>query len=107
MIDTPVDASPARMARWIGAAPRQRGSSEAWTLTQPRARHLEDVARQDQAVGRHDDHVGLQVAVELLDDGRVPQRRGLEDLEPSSAARLLDGDGERRAAPARRPRPGG
>ncbi len=35
MIDTPVSRSPAAIARWIGAAPRQRGSSEAWMLTQP------------------------------------------------------------------------
>jgi hypothetical protein len=35
MIVTPLVSSPARIARWIGAAPRHRGSSEAWTLTQP------------------------------------------------------------------------
>ena len=35
MMVTPVSASPARMARWIGAAPRQRGSSEPWMLMQP------------------------------------------------------------------------
>ena len=35
MMVTPVTSSPARIARWIGAAPRQRGSSEAWTLMQP------------------------------------------------------------------------
>ena len=32
MIDTPVSLSPAMIARSIGAAPRQRGSSEGWTL---------------------------------------------------------------------------
>jgi len=36
MIVMPVVPSPARMARWIGAAPRQRGSSEAWMFQQPR-----------------------------------------------------------------------
>ena len=35
MMVTPVVLSPARIARWIGAAPRHRGSSEAWTLMQP------------------------------------------------------------------------
>ena len=35
MMVTPLTASPARIARWIGAAPRQRGSSEAWTLMHP------------------------------------------------------------------------
>ncbi len=33
MIDTPVSGSPAMIARSIGAAPRQRGSSEGWTLS--------------------------------------------------------------------------
>ena len=32
---TPVAASPASIARWIGAAPRQRGRSDPWTLRQP------------------------------------------------------------------------
>ncbi len=32
MIETPVRPSPAMIARSIGAAPRQRGSSEGWTL---------------------------------------------------------------------------
>src|SRR3954469_7291997 len=32
MMVIPVSRSPARIARWIGAAPRQRGNSEACTL---------------------------------------------------------------------------
>ena len=35
MIVIPVSRSPASSARWIGAAPRQRGSSEAWMLSAP------------------------------------------------------------------------
>ena len=35
MMQTPVSASPARIARSTGAAPRQRGSSEKWTFTNP------------------------------------------------------------------------
>src|SRR5438876_4052947 len=35
MIVTPVVRSPARIAAWMGAAPRCRGSSEAWTLIEP------------------------------------------------------------------------
>ncbi len=31
----PVKASPAMIARWIGAAPRQRGSREACRLNEP------------------------------------------------------------------------
>ena len=42
------------MARWIGAAPRQRGSSEAWRLRQPRRGASRIGLRQDQAIG--DDH---------------------------------------------------
>ena len=37
MIDTPVSASPAMIARSIGAAPRQRGSSDGWTFTSSNA----------------------------------------------------------------------
>jgi hypothetical protein len=33
MMVTPVSSSPASIARSIGAAPRQRGSSEGWTLS--------------------------------------------------------------------------
>ena len=33
MIVTPVSSSPASIARSIGAAPRQRGSSDGWTLS--------------------------------------------------------------------------
>jgi hypothetical protein len=35
IVDTPVVRSPAAIAAWIGAAPRQRGKSEAWRLMQP------------------------------------------------------------------------
>ena len=35
MMHTPVSLSPAWIARTIGAAPRQRGSSEAWMFRQP------------------------------------------------------------------------
>ena len=38
----PVSASPAMMARWMGAAPRQRGNSEAWPLRQPSRGRLEN-----------------------------------------------------------------
>ncbi|MNH23575.1 hypothetical protein D3C79_834790 [compost metagenome] len=36
MMVTPVSLSPAQMERWMGAAPRQRGSREPCTLMQPR-----------------------------------------------------------------------
>ena len=37
MIATPVSASPAMIARSTGAAPRQRGSSDGWTLSTPKS----------------------------------------------------------------------
>ena len=36
IVVTPVSESPFAIAHWMGAAPRSRGSSEAWTLTVPR-----------------------------------------------------------------------
>jgi hypothetical protein len=36
MMVTPVTSSPARMAAVTGEAPRQRGKSEACTLSEPR-----------------------------------------------------------------------
>ena len=42
MIDTPVSRSPAMMARLMGAAPRQRGNSEACRLKAPMARAVEN-----------------------------------------------------------------
>ena len=59
MMVTPVSASPARMARWIGAAPRQRGSSEPWMLMQPSTGRVEERLGQDVAVG--DDHGGIEI----------------------------------------------
>ena len=61
MTMTPVSASPAMMARAIGAAPRQRGSSEAWRLRQPSARRIEERLRQDLAVGDDDADIGGEV----------------------------------------------
>ena len=49
--------SPAMMARWMGAAPRQRGSSEACTLKQPSRGASRTGFRQYQAIG--DDHRGI------------------------------------------------
>ena len=48
------------MARWIGAAPRQRGSSEACRLRQPWRGRVEDRLRQDQAVGDDDGDIGAE-----------------------------------------------
>ena len=59
MMVTPLTSSPARIARWIGAAPRQRGSSEAWMFTHPALRRIQDRLRQDQPISR--DHREIRV----------------------------------------------
>ena len=59
MTMTAVSVSPAMIARWIGAAPRQRGSLEACRLKQPK-RRFEHRRRQDEAVGDDDGDIGAQ-----------------------------------------------
>ncbi len=46
IVATPVSGSPARIAAWTGDAPRQRGSSEACTLTQPRRGRPQDLRQE-------------------------------------------------------------
>ena len=76
------------MARWIGAAPRQRGNSEACRLKQPSGKRLQHRLGQDQAVG--DDHRGIGAVgtASRLPSGR-PQcfRRQDRDAEPPGFAR--------------------
>ncbi len=81
MTMTPVSASPAMMARWMGAAPRQRGRSEPWRLRQPRGR-LQHRLRQDEAIG--DDHRDIGA-----ERGEVGLRRLI-----AQGARREDGNGE-------------
>jgi hypothetical protein len=69
MMVMPVLASPASMARWMGAAPRQRGSSEPWMFRQPSG-GVQHPLRQDQAVGGHHHHVGIGAS-----DARRGRRR--------------------------------
>ncbi len=60
MIITPVSASPAMIARWMGAAPRQRGSSEAWMFQHPSRGASSTGLRQDQAIGNDDGDIGIE-----------------------------------------------
>ena len=85
MMVTPLSASPAMMARLIGAAPRQRGSSEAWMLKQPSGMRIENRLRQDQAIG--DDHrgVGAVRAECVLRLSRL-QRRGRQHRQTEARA---------------------
>ena len=66
MIIMPVSRSPAMMARWIGAAPRQRGSSDAWPLKAPSRVPSRIAHRQQQAIGDDDGGIGSEVAEGLL-----------------------------------------
>ena len=60
MMVTPLTSSPARIARWIGAAPRHRGSSEAWTLMQPAPGASRIGCGQDQAVSGDHRQIGIE-----------------------------------------------
>ena len=50
------------MARWIGAAPRQRGSSEPWMLTHPSTGASRKRLGEDVAVGHHDRRIEIEGA---------------------------------------------
>ena len=86
------------MARWIGAAPRQRGSSEAWMFRQPRRGSSSTQARQDQAVGGDDHHVGrarraAPARAAAASSGNLPSSRRLRGCatgRPCSQRELLD-----------------
>ena len=103
---TPVARSPAMMARWMGAAPRHRGSSDACRLRQPWGGTVENGFRQDQAIGRDNRHIGLESAQRrgsLL--GAKRSRR--DDLDAKPQGRRMNRGGLRfeAAAPARLRRP--
>ena len=91
MRHTPVSASPARIARSTGAAPRQRGSSEKWRLTIGTASSTCGLIE----LAEGDDHAEL--------DPRVDARRRPWSVtgRPSSSAAAFTGLGDRRAAPRR------
>ena len=59
---TPVSRSPAMMARWIGAAPRQRGNSEACRVETAERKSIQDRFRQDQPVGHDHGRIGAVCA---------------------------------------------
>ena len=87
MIIMPVSRSPAMMARWIGAAPRQRGSSEAWPLKAPSRVPSRIGDGQQQAVGDDDRGVGAKVAKRLLLGLALQRhRRAHLDAEPLGLA---------------------
>ena len=100
---TPVSRSPARIARWIGAAPRQRGSSEACTFQQPSRGMARIASRQDQAVGDDHQQVRLQRAQRMPRVSAILQRFGLLDRDAAQPAlRCLTGDWPRARVRGRR-----
>ena len=88
MMLIPVSRSPARMACWIGAAPRKRGSSDAWTLIIPRAGSVEHFAPEDVAVRHHHAEVGLQSA-EAGEEEIADRPRRLEHRQAGLLAATL------------------
>ena len=91
MIVTPVSVSPAMIARWIGAAPRQRGSSDACTLIMPSRGRSSSALRQDLAVGRDHAEVGAERASGSRNASSL-QAFGLQDGQPRvDGARALTG----------------
>ena len=100
---TPLVSSPARIARWIGAAPRQRGRSEAWTLMQPSLRRVEDGLGQDQPIGCDHSEIGVQPAEPRL-LSVVPQRLRRPHLDPELLRPLVHRRLPLRLAASRRPR---
>ena len=89
MIDTPVVESPAMIARSIGAAPRQRGSSEGCTL------RMWWAASSSSLISAPNAHTTEHVGRRLRDAGAsvgVVDGRGLVELDPE----LAGGDRHRR-----------
>ena len=79
MIVTPVSASPAMSARSTGAAPRQRGSSDGWTLSQSRS--ASSASGTMQPVGDGDDRRRAEV------EARARARSGCENRDARAAPR--------------------
>ena len=86
MMVMPVSASPARIG-WIGAAPRQRGSSEAWILGS-RVRNIQHRLRQNQPVGNYHHQIGANRTQHLLRLGVFQRRRPATGSHRCSASCL-------------------
>ena len=95
MIVTPVRSSPAMIARSIGAAPRQRGSSDGCTFSSSSS---DEQRLADQlAEGAHDPELGLGGPDPLASDSGASVASVRSDLDPE----LLGGRrGGRRGEPA-------
>ena len=98
----PVSASPARMARWIGAAPRQRGSSEACRLRQPSRGARRGPAAAAAARRRRPRRDRRRAAANSACGPGRAASRGVRDRQAQALGRARPGRGGR-AGPAGRP----
>ena len=104
---TPVSASPAMIARWIGAAPRQRGKQRRMKVEAAEPRRRQHRRRQNEAVGDDDADVGGEGAERLLRLGAAQGRRR-HDRQAEFVGEPMDwGLGQLQAAPSGRLRRAG
>jgi len=101
MIVTPVSASPSMIARSIGDAPRQRGSSDAWTLTRPRRGSDSTGSGSRRPYAATTPSSGSNAAIASRNDAS-PSFVGCSTARPADSARAFTGDAE-----TCRPRPRG
>ena len=93
MIVTPVIASPAMTARWIGAAPRYFGSSDACTLIMPSARDTPGARRAESGRRRRRRQGRRRSAAMLARNACSRSFRGCRTGMPASSATALVGVG--------------
>ena len=74
----------------MGAAPRQRGKSDAWMLTLPSGGDFEHRGRQNEAIGHHDQHVRAPTH-KLVQRRIIGKRRRLRYRKRSGERRRLHG----------------
>ncbi len=89
MIVIPVVESPALKAACTGEAPRQRGSSEAWTFRQPKRGKSRSGSTEDLPKGGHDDQVRAP-SRPVPPWRRGAQARRLEHRQPQAEGGCLD-----------------
>ena len=101
IVVTPVRASPAATAAWMGEAPRQRGQQRGVEVDAAVAGQVEQGAREDLAEGHHHRDVGGE-GRDLLQEGGMADALGLRHREAPLAR-----PGRHRRVLCRWPRPAG
>src|SRR5690606_29551679 len=98
----PVTASPARIACWIGAAPRQRGSSDAWMFTHPARGQARSQSGSSRPYATTTSRSGGCSSPQAAGSDGSRSRSGCSTLSPCASAARFTGGGV-----SRRPRPAG